>query len=780
MRWFPLAALSAFSFCSGADTRAKTVRSRAQPRASTLRRRLPAPRCVALLVALVVASPGCGAHSGGAGAAKTTLPLPAELDARGYAELLRAFRKLALDDPQRGDVRTRLVRYQLKEAEHARAANEFDALVAQLAKMAELYQPGELAGGLLPELYPSATYLRKEGEKRGDEARVLSALWMQAALRPEDPEPKQQYKELRAFGSEARENLSLSERYSGLIEVLAEHARLTPAPEVLDALADLYMERRTRVLAAARGREEGGRTAEMTLQEYRERSTVVHRAPFDIAAVYLVHEDFEAAVAHLRKLDTVDGLEPRLRALVEAVAAERAESTEALLALYVSYAEFEERDVARALCVYAARRYSTDARFPRCLGSLAAVEDNYGEAIAYYSEAIQLAPDERALYDEALEVFSNLMRGEMFDGDPTDTRSLAAQAMTLLDERTKRWPDQKPPVAFEELSLAVGLAEMNAGNAKEARAHFEASLARRETVRALVQLGQLDAKLGQREQGLALLRKALDKTGKRDLDGVRQRAQIIEQIGDVQRAMGRGDEARMSYAEALLSWDSAVRTNEEATQRAFGQIRRGVLLSRLDRHADALAAFELAMQASADNRETYAQILAHLVVTVPEPELAEGILRRAQRQLTLEPEWRAYFSLWVKAVYGRTEQAGPVEIDHLLGRLSRSDAWWGHLSRFGAGLIDYAVLTTLAKTRGERTEADFYEGVHRIATGDLPGARILLQKVIDSMMVGFYEFQMAQDLLLLEDAQLRQKRIPPPIPVPVAKPAAPESPSAAK
>ncbi|HEX6243362.1 MAG TPA: tetratricopeptide repeat protein, partial [Polyangiales bacterium] len=605
---------------------------------------------------------GCGAHGAAAGAGGKTLPLPAELDARGYGELTRAFRKLAPDDPQRTEVRARLVRYQLRQAEHARAANEYDTVVGQLAKMAELYRPDELAHGLLPELYPLATYLRKEGERRGDEPRVLSALWMQAALRPDDPEPKQQYQQLRAFGVDARENLSLSERYSGLVEVMSEHARLTPAPEVLSALTDLYAERRNRMLAAARGREEGARAGEMTLQEYRERSTVVHRAPFDIAAVYLVHEDFGTAVARLRKLDTVDGLEPRLRALVEAVVSERAESTEALLALYVSYAEFEQRDVARALCVYAARRYPTDARFPRCLGSLAAVEDNYGEAIAYYSEAIQLAPDERALYDEALEVFSNLMRGEMFDGDPTDTRSLAAQAMTLLDERTKRWPEQKPPVAFEELSLAVGLAEMNAGNAKEARAHFEASLARRETVRALVQLGQLEAKLGRHEPGLSLLRKALDKTGKRDLDQLRQRAQIIEQIGDVQRTMGRPDEARTSYAEALLSWDAAVRVNEDGTQRAFGQIRRGVLLARLDRQADALAAFELAMQAAADNRETYAQILAHLVVSVPEPELAEGILRRAQRQLTLEPEWRTYFSLWVKAVYGRAELPAPTEL----------------------------------------------------------------------------------------------------------------------
>jgi tetratricopeptide (TPR) repeat protein len=545
----------------------------------------------------------------------------------------------------------------------------------------------------------------------------------------------------------------------------------------LNDLADLYIERRARILAATRGQGDEPRAAELTLQEYRERSTVVHRAPFDIAGVYLLHEEFEAASSRLRRLDTVDGLEPRLRTLVDAVASARAEATEALLALYVSYAEFEQRDVARALCSYAVRRYPEDARFPRCLGSLAAVEDDYGEAIAYYSLAIKLAPDERALYDEALEVFSNLMRGDMFDSDPTDTRSLAAQAVALLDERVKRWPDNPPPVAFEELSLAVGLAEMNAGNAKEARAHFEASLARRETTRALVQLGQLEAKLGERDAALATLRKALDKTARKDMEQTRMRAQIIEQIGDVLRAQHKPDEAKSAYTEALLLWDSTLRSNEDGTQRAFVHIRRGVLLTRLGREADALAAFEQAMQSASDSRETYAQILAHLVVGLPDPDLADGILRRAQRQLSLEPEWRAYFSLWVKAVFARVEQPAPPEVDRLLVRLSRSDAWWGALSRFGAGLIDYAALTKLAKTRGERTEADFYEGVRRIGVGDLSGARTLLQKVVDSMMVGFYEFQMAQELMLLDDAQLRAKRVALPSKATPAAPAAP-SPSA--
>src|SRR5690349_6572689 len=123
-----------------------------------------------LVASITLTALGCGAHSASSGAGGNTVPLPAELDARGYGELVRVFRKLAGDDPQRAEIRTRLVHYQLRQAEHARAANEYDAVVAQLGKMADLYRPEELSQGLLPELYATATYLRKEGERRGDEA----------------------------------------------------------------------------------------------------------------------------------------------------------------------------------------------------------------------------------------------------------------------------------------------------------------------------------------------------------------------------------------------------------------------------------------------------------------------------------------------------------------------------------------------------------------------------------------------------------------------------------
>jgi tetratricopeptide (TPR) repeat protein len=710
---------------------------------------------VAALLAGVLGM-GCAARNKTAVKSPAALEMPPELDAASAVRVERAYRRLERDDPQRAEVRARLVRFWAAEADRVHAADEYDAAVEKLARIASLYYPSELESGLLPETLSLAKYLRKQGEPRGDEARVLSALWIEAKLEPHNPEPKGQYEQLRRWSDEARQNLGgVSDHLSGLITVMAEHARLTPAPEIVDTLANLYAERRHQLVKTLGPDGQSPPTpGELSFQDYREATMALSRAPLDIAGVYLAHDDYASALARLRQLDTVTGLEPRIRTVVEIVAERKPEAPDALLALSRAYIEGNETAVARTVCLYGVRTYRADPRFPQCLGRIAAGEDDYAEATTDYAEAIALAPEDRDLYDEALEVLANLMRGEMFDSDPSETRALAQQAREILNERMKRWPEVPPPVAVEELELAVGLAEMSAGNVDEARGHFEASLAKRETTRALIQLGQLDARLGDFAAADKYLRRALERTTQRDGDEARLKAQIVEQIGDAERARGDQAAARRSYGEALALWDSAARPNDEAPQRAFSQIRRGVLLSRLERKAEALDAFELAMQAAPDNRETYAQILSYLVSANPDPALAENIVQRAQRQLTLDPEWKTYFSLWAKAIVGRARAASPDDVDRLLTRLSRSEAWWGHLAAFGLGKIDYAKLSALAKTRGERTEADFYEAVRRAGAGDLTGARTLLKAVIDSHMVGFYEYQMAQELLLLDDAHL--------------------------
>ena len=200
--------------------------------------------------------------------------------------------------------------------------------------------------------------------------------------------------------------------------------------------------------------------------------------------VYLLHDDFDAALARLRKLDTVDGLEPRMRTLVEAVAATARRPAKRCW-LCREYVEGEQRDVARALCMYGVRRYPEDARFPQCLGRLSRGRGRLrGGHLRLRRGDPARARRARALRRGARGAREPDARRDVRQRSHRDARSGGASARHS-HERVKRWPDVPPPVAFEELELAVGLAEMSAGNVEEARVHFEASLGERETTRAL-------------------------------------------------------------------------------------------------------------------------------------------------------------------------------------------------------------------------------------------------------------------------------------------------------
>jgi tetratricopeptide (TPR) repeat protein len=708
---------------------------------------------VGALCLALAALPAC-AGSLGARPRTPSVAVPASLDAASFKLALSSYRRLAPGDAERAPLRGKLIGYVLSD-DGAHPDDAYTADVEKLAVIASLYQPDELREVLPAELLPLVKDVRKGAEKRGEEGRAQAALWYEGRLQPEAGEPREQLALLERFSVEARQHLPVGERYRGLIDVVRERARLAPSPDTLKHLADLYVEQRERLLAAIRpSSEDGAAPPEISFQEYREATTALSRSPLDIAAVYLLHGDFASAAERLAQLVPITRLEPRVRFMVQAVVDDRPEARDTLMALSLDYDEQDARDVARALCNFGLRKFPEDARFPRCLGHLAAKDDDYMGATREYASAIRLSPDDRSLYDEALSTFSVLMRGELFDTDPTETRALASEAREILAQRLRRFPEVPSNMSVDELELIEGLAELSAGNTDAAIAHFKKSLELKDNLRALLQLAQVELRVGDLGHARSHLQTALERTTRRDLAEIRQRAQIVEQLGDVARYGGEVEQARTSYGEALALWEAAVRPGDDGATRAFGHIRRGVLLSRLGRDADAKSAFEHAMEAAPDNRETYGQVLAHWVMTGTAPSDAEAVYRRAQRELTLDAEWRAYYGLWVTAVSARAGAPVDPAVTRQLAHIAKADAWWAQLVQLSLGQTSHAELSARAKNAGERAEADFYEAVRLLGQKKTAEARALLQQVMASRMIGFYEYQMAQELLSVPEARM--------------------------
>lgn len=506
----------------------------------------------------------------------------------------------------------------------------------------------------------------------------------------------------------------------------------------------------------------------MSLEDYRMANIAVARAPLDVAAVFLAVGDIASAEARVQAMGGVSPSEAQVAGVLREARDDGSEGNEALLVLARGYMEEEigRPDVSRTLCTLGRRRSPEEARFPQCLARIAAIDERYADATAHYAEAIRLAPEERGLYDEALSVLNDLIGRGYFEGASRDARALAHQAEEILVERMRRFPTPPPPVPAEQLFLVIGVSEMSAGEAADARRHFERSLAARETTEALVQLGLLLERTGEPALAATRYRRALDLVPASSREDGGRRAEILEKLGDALRASGNAAQAERMYTEALAAWD---RAGEGTTgeSRAAVALRRGVVLDRLGNHELALVAFRRAMEAGAGQLEIYAKMLAHLVASERiDLAFTTEVFRDAQRQLTLPPEWKVYFALWVKLLAARAHGAADTDVDGTLTALAEARGWAGNLARFGAGRLGYDALLAAAGGRGEQSEAHFYEGARLLGTGDDAAARAAFGRVMSEHMVSFYEFEMAQELLA------RPAAAPAVAPAPAAAPSA--------
>lgn len=654
-----------------------------------------------------------------------------------FPEESRRYMRMADSDPDRLELRDRLIATILAEAQSLADVGDYEGVVEQMERLAVVLEPSDYASGVLPPgLEPIALFLADRGGRIGDEGRVLAAYFMLARL-TDDPQYQQDYDEVALWGRDARSAVDDPLlRYGQLVEAWTHHADMTPAPEVLDTLASLYVARRDAI--ASQSVESQGRYGAVTTRYWR-------IAPLDVAAVYLVHGDLDSAITQVEAMGPGGELQVRLLDLLRQARGPGQEGADATYELVEAFS-VARPDVASGMCRASLKRFPQDYRFRRCMARVAADDSRFADATAWYVSAIELAPDMVELYDEALNQLDEFIESRLMDPHPERSNALARGAEQILADRLAKWPDSPPPIAPDQLELLIGLLEMNAGRVDEAERRFRTSLERGENPNALLQLGRLLERTGRPAEATPYYEQALTLVPDNTMQDSLHRAELLEHLGDVALAEGRTDAAKVNYEQALNAWSEAVGLVEGPTA-ALVQIRRGVLLDHLDRHDEAVVSFQNAMSVAPQWREVYATILSHMVVSEPDFTFANDVWRRAQLQLNLPPEWKVYFTLWLQFIAARADEPPSPEHTDLLRRLGKPTNWWGKLARFGAQDMSYDDLLTVASSLGEETEALFYEGTRLYVDGDRAKANAQFQRVLDTNMVSFYEFEMARKLL---------------------------------
>lgn len=690
-----------------------------------------------LLLALQV---GCGGAGQQAVASRPTVR-PAVITDTSYTAIRRDYDRMPASDRRRVQLRDDLSNYLLDDAHRLIDEDNYDAAIERVAQVTSLSTPAELGQGVLPaKLEPLAVYLIERGTPRGDEARVLSGTLIMSLLRPEQPSHAKLYKRILAWSRDSRAALSepLGEFSEGLFDALEEHVRLVPTPATMDLLTRLHSAHRDAALELIRSSQRRVPPSAMFLNW--------QNAALDVAAVYLRHGDPTSALTRIRAM----GNTTRLVDWLDAAREDNSEGASALISLAEKYLRRAHVDVAKGICLSGMRRFAHDVRFLSCLAHVAASEGDHENAIAWHSEAVALMPEERAHYDEALRDLSALIGKGLAGDDPPATRMLANEATRILAARMERWPESVPPVTPEQLYRDIAIAEMNAGNAREAEKQLLVSIGARETVETHRQLAVLLERMGRPEPAAQHYRSALSMLDSKDLSDVDARAELLERLGDVLRLEGDATAAAGAYGESLALWDSLMSRLHNKNV-GVAQLHRGILLGRLAKRKRALEAFGLAMSAAPEVRETYGTILAYLVVAQPNADFAHRVFRQAVNQLSLDSRWKVYFALWLRLVASREGVSADQDVTDVLEDLASDTDWPGRLAAFGVNRINYRQLLERAQNLGQRTEAHFYEGARLLGLGDTAGANAKFQQVLDTQMINFYEFTMAQELLRMPE-----------------------------
>ncbi len=605
-----------------------------------------------------------------------------------------------------------------------------------------LHAPSDFQSSRVAEaLVKPAGWITDRYESRGDEAIVLASLRFMMLARPDDARHEERYRELSEWSESVRMTISDEvERLSSVCDVYLKVAKLVPDRELVDHLAGLLVKRHDAMLRLLDELEwskvdQSGFMFQMLMQRAGTGKDIVH--------IYFLAGDPTEALAPMRKMGLDSGVGAQFIELLEDIS-EGDDPGESYFALAGVLGRDDPRSELRA-CITARSFDRKDPRFPICIGMAFETLGHPESAVDFYIEAAEIAPEEEiyaAVMDRVQTALFDLHRTEktveaqkvIEVGD-----LLARQALELEDIG-----EELIPVTAASLLHTAGLVEFDDGRISAAENHFlRAHEIWPPLFGAVDKLVEIKQAQGKHKEAISILDGAMSAKS----SGARRpsdfwMAVFLEKRADSLLADGRAGAAKADYRKALGKWKDSETPVEIQPVEA---LRIGIIHDRLGNEEASRESFRKAIRLDSDRSSTYAGILSFLV-TGDRLEDAKEFYRLAFNQDRIEAMWKIYFSLWME---GFSRRKSGKSFDLARGYLEQSDgkSWQDDLARFFSGRITADKLRGRAANVGQNVETDFYVSVKLLSDGKKSAATPLLHKVLESDLMGFFEYPMARALL---------------------------------
>lgn len=679
----------------------------------------------------------------GGGEGEAAVVVPDRIDSSNSAAMLRRFMSAPVGATGRTELRRLLIAHQATVFDGAFAHGDEGAALEAFAGAVGLYQADELQPGALdPALATMAQRILDTYEPRGDEAMTLAALLVLSLASPDPAPHAARYDEVVRWSEDVRSALpSDTERVLGLVDVFERVTRLVPVRDPVDRLAALYVERHRAWQGVF-----GGMVGLQALLSPEGRGELRNLMPSrgesvsDVVSLYLRAghpERVREVVSSLEPLESND------RELVEAVRDLQSERRRSRgMAFLASRLGQENPDVALRLCHDGQRAFPEDSIFTQCLAEVYRFLGDREGALEYYEATLATDPAAEN-YERTLAFVAEQMEEQLTTEDATIARETHARAQRILESYAEHFPGREAPIQPQQLAYLIGMGEFNAGNIDEAVQRLEASITMGPTRSALVQLGLIAERRGQADAAVRHYRQALDlREGSRGEHPL-YRSIILTHLADAFALAGRADRAAAMYNEALVMLRDAENVISPENLPDI-HIERGLVLYKLGRIAECLQELDLALAAAPQRRETYGRLLSFYVGHGMVGR-AVDLYRVAFNHSDLERTWKIYYSMWIIGLQRRSSLEPDATAVRYLRSVEGND-WVGRLGRFYAGALPYEQLLAAAQTPGQRAEAYYYEAVLQLAQGHRDRGLELLQQVLGTNMMGYYEYDFAREL----------------------------------
>jgi lipoprotein NlpI len=218
-------------------------------------------------------------------------------------------------------------------------------------------------------------------------------------------------------------------------------------------------------------------------------------------------------------------------------------------------------------------------------------------------------------------------------------------------------------------------------------------------------------------------------------------------MGEAFELAGDPAGAETTRKAALADWDLLAGIGLTAEGKAEAGIERAKLFYQLGERDESIAQFQGAIDAAPDRGGTYADVIAFLV---PRGELDEALdaYHRALGRNEVSEYLKVYCSLWIVDLARRAGQpVDPLASSYLAS--TDGGKWYDDLARWASGRQNEQQLTARVDTPAKRAESAFYRGMRAFSEGKADDAKRLWKEVVDTDMMAFFEYDMAQMYLRL-------------------------------